>query len=411
MLVGFLALAPLALASSLYTRQGNSYPPTMQRGPKPRDAWVATYNAAKAAGKIPSFAPARLNADGVPYYTGVKTGEDGVCSWSSAHCFGDDDIYDAPDGMYAVGFDDGPTPQSVKLYNFLEANNQTATHFMIGSNIVNNPQIFQQALDIGGHIAVHTWSHSYMTSLTDMELLGELGWTAQAIFDHSHGLIPKFWRPPYGDADDRVRAIATEVFGLTLVGWNRDSNDWCLNEGAGASCAQYGLKNQADLEAELRGWMVGGKSPGPMGLEHESGAHTVGGFINTFSGLKDHGWDARCVPDLFNLPWYHNAVSNDGPIDTSVAIGQGPVSLAVSAPSSSSASSSISSSSSSTSMTTASRAAASAAESTASGSASLSVPSSQAQAARDTSGASLRSRASSVGGALALVLVGAVVLA
>ena len=35
-----------------------------------------------------------------------------------------------------------------------------------------------------------------MTTLTDMEVLGELGWTSQAIYDHS-GLVPKFWRPPY----------------------------------------------------------------------------------------------------------------------------------------------------------------------------------------------------------------------
>jgi hypothetical protein len=37
-----------------------------------------------------------------------------------------------------------------------------------------------------------------------------------------------------GDADNRVRAIAKEVFNLTLVGWNRDSDDWCLNETGGS---------------------------------------------------------------------------------------------------------------------------------------------------------------------------------
>jgi chitin deacetylase len=99
---------------------------------------------------------------------------------------------------------------------------------------------------------------SQMTTLTDMEVLGELGWTSQAIYEYSGGLVPKFWRPPYvsqrplrrpnessarwtdsqpflrqGDADNRVRAIAEEVFGMILVGWNRDSNDWCLNDGPG----------------------------------------------------------------------------------------------------------------------------------------------------------------------------------
>lgn len=41
-----------------------------------------------------------------------------------------------------------------------------------------------------------------MTTLTDMQILGELGWTSQIIFDLS-GLIPRYWRPSYGDVDNR----------------------------------------------------------------------------------------------------------------------------------------------------------------------------------------------------------------
>ena len=32
-----------------------------------------------------------------------------------------------------------------------------------------------------------------------------------------------FQKPPYGDVDARVRAIAKNVFGLTTVIWNHDS--------------------------------------------------------------------------------------------------------------------------------------------------------------------------------------------
>ena len=37
----------------------------------------------------------------------------------------------------------------------------------------------------------------------------------QIIHDLTEGRVPKFWRPPTGDMDNRVRAIAREVFGLT----------------------------------------------------------------------------------------------------------------------------------------------------------------------------------------------------
>ena len=41
----------------------------------------------------------------------------------------------------------------------------------------------------------------------------------QIILDLSDGRVPKFWRPPTGDMDNRVRAIAREVFGLTRMNW------------------------------------------------------------------------------------------------------------------------------------------------------------------------------------------------
>jgi peptidoglycan/xylan/chitin deacetylase (PgdA/CDA1 family) len=36
-----------------------------------------------------------------------------------------------------------------------------------------------------------------MSTLTDHQILGELGWTSQAIYDLSGGFVPKYWRPPY----------------------------------------------------------------------------------------------------------------------------------------------------------------------------------------------------------------------
>ena len=35
-------------------------------------------------------------------------------------------------------------------------------------------------------------------------------------------ITPKYWRPPYGDADNRIRAIAKEVFGLEVILWNQE---------------------------------------------------------------------------------------------------------------------------------------------------------------------------------------------
>ena len=109
------------------------------------------------------------------------------------------------------------------LYDFLNQHDTPATHFMIGINILNNaPQFLRAFQELQGDIAVHTWTHPYMTTKTNEELLGEFGWTMQIIHDSTGGRLPKYWRPPYGDSDNRVRAIAKEVFGLTTVIWNQE---------------------------------------------------------------------------------------------------------------------------------------------------------------------------------------------
>lgn len=44
----------------------------------------------------------------------------------------------------------------------------------------------------------------------------------EIIHNSTGGRVPKFWRPPFGDSDNRVRAIASEVFGLTTLMWNQE---------------------------------------------------------------------------------------------------------------------------------------------------------------------------------------------
>lgn len=43
------------------------------------------------------------------------------------------------------------------------------------------------------------------------------------------GVTPQCWRPPYGDVDDRVRAVA-HAMNLTTILWTYDSNDWMVGE-------------------------------------------------------------------------------------------------------------------------------------------------------------------------------------
>lgn len=186
-------------------------------------------------------------------------------------------------GDWGLTYDDGPFNQGVSavddpyaeptLYNFLaKTNNQKATLFYIGSDVFGFPQAAQRALHDGHVICVHTWSHHPSTSLTNNQLVAEFYWTLKVIKEAT-GITPKCWRPPYGDVDDRVRAIAWQM-GMTTIVWDEDTNDWNM-PGTGG-----GALSPATVDGYFQGWITARTSgkdilKGHIVLEHELNNSTV----------------------------------------------------------------------------------------------------------------------------------------
>lgn len=278
--------------------------------------WIAALNSAVAAGKIPNIPATTLQADGSNPYPGAY--QQSYCSWTANKCNGPDDITDAPDGEWSVAFDDGPTAASTELYDFLQQNNQPGTHFMIGSQILAYQQVFQHAIATNQEVALHTWSHHLLTTLDNFGIVAELGWNMQIIYDLS-GRVPVLYRPPQGDLDARVRAIAKELFNLTAVMWNDECNDWCIQPNGQSACPgrQPGT-TIASVEGAIQASMNKPKSPGVSLLEHELNSYQVGFFKNYYPQLAGKGWKPQAVSDHYGRNWYANARGNfDSPLNAS----------------------------------------------------------------------------------------------
>ncbi|KAK4046410.1 transcription factor IIF subunit tfg1 [Microbotryomycetes sp. JL201] len=296
----------------------NDYPPQSEVGPEPRKslpvpAWLDRLELARDRGLIP-------------------IGREGDrCPGSIADNGCDDlgelaDFVEAPTGLWASTFDDGPSSGSPALYDFLSTRNLKLSHFVIGGNVLAYPEEFEALVDYGGHIGVHTKSSalstrpspdrsrldsSQLTTLSDEQIVGELGWTMQIIYDKS-GQVPAFWRPPYGDIDNRVRHVEMR----STVLWNFDTNDWCLTEGGGSDCSAPGEpQTDSDLEESIVDKADGPKTPGMIVLEHERTERSIEAFESTLQTVEAYGWAVRTVPDLFDLPWYQNLHST-GPAFT-----------------------------------------------------------------------------------------------
>ena len=123
---------------------------------------------------------------------------------------------------------DGPSPDSPRLYDVLKQHNTKATLFIVGSRAISYPETLKRAYNEGHQIAIHTWSHAKVTSLSNVQIVAELKWTEKAIFDII-GVSPIYWRPPYGDVDNRVRNIATQL-GFKTSMWTQgfDTKDVTL---------------------------------------------------------------------------------------------------------------------------------------------------------------------------------------
>ena len=69
-------------------------------------------NEAVAAGKIPDIPPTKDTGGNPEYAKGLDPMSDEICSTTWKCRKNPENVYDVPDGIFAISFDDGPLPVS-----------------------------------------------------------------------------------------------------------------------------------------------------------------------------------------------------------------------------------------------------------------------------------------------------------
>ena len=70
-----------------------------------------------------------------------------------------------------------------------------ATFFVIGSNVLQYPEILIETFKAGHEIGIHTWSHQSLIELTTDQIVSEIMWTIRIIREVI-GYTPRLVRPP-----------------------------------------------------------------------------------------------------------------------------------------------------------------------------------------------------------------------
>ncbi len=106
----------------------------------------------------------------------------------------------------------------------LKAHHASATFFLTGTYMENNPSRTRAMVAAGQEVAAHGYRHQDYRGLSDGAIVRALAaWDSD--YYHligKHG--PPLWRAPYGYTDNRVRVVAAQA-GYSTVYWTLDALD------------------------------------------------------------------------------------------------------------------------------------------------------------------------------------------
>jgi peptidoglycan-N-acetylglucosamine deacetylase len=203
----------------------------------------------------------------------------------------------------AMTFDDGPSAENTpRLLEMLKQRNIKATFFLIGQNVVSNPDLVRRILAEGHEIGNHSWTHPQLSKLSDDRVTAEITQTQDAIKEAS-GFTPTLLRPPYGAITPRQREWIENRFGLNIILWSVDPFDW---KRPGASVITQRILSQA--------------RPGAIILSHDIHKQTVDAMPATLDALIAKGYKFVTVSQLIAMnkpkPTPPETADNDRPAST-----------------------------------------------------------------------------------------------
>jgi peptidoglycan/xylan/chitin deacetylase (PgdA/CDA1 family) len=184
----------------------------------------------------------------------------------------------------AIGFDDGPAPDTSQFVTMLERSHAQATFFMIGEQVdASYRATLLRELRDGDVLGDHTFTHPDL--VTNGEVSAQLQRTIGVIRSLT-GYTPCVFRPPYGDYDQSVIQTARSL-GLATVLWNVDPSDY-TQPGTSTIVARV-------LE-QVR--------PGSIIISHDGGGprgQTLAAYPTIIARLRAQGYRIVTIPQLLGF--------------------------------------------------------------------------------------------------------------
>lgn len=182
--------------------------------------------------------------------------------------------------LIALTFDDGPSETTKLVLDKLEKYNVVGSFFLVGQVITDySKATMQRELSLGCEIDSHSWSHSFMNSMSSNEIINEMQKTSDTIYNMA-GVRPKFFRPPYIATSNTMY----EAIDIPFI--------------CGIACTDWDSSVRAEDRAAT---ILNNAKDGDIVLLHDSYGNTptVEALDAIIQGLKDKGFTFVTVSQLF----------------------------------------------------------------------------------------------------------------
>ncbi|MEG4227317.1 polysaccharide deacetylase family protein [Microcoleus sp. N9_B2] len=186
--------------------------------------------------------------------------------------------------VIALTFDDGPSPETLKILEVLQKHNAVATFFFLGRNLREYPEIAKKVVQAGNAIGNHTWHHFYH-NVTEKTASNEIDYTGIHIY-RSTGAKSLLFRPPGGRLNNGFADYAKKKNHVVVM-WSIDTKDF--------------LQPPA---AAITRTVLSQATSGAIVLLHDGGGdrqQTVEAVSAIIPKLKQQGYRFVTIPQLLQM--------------------------------------------------------------------------------------------------------------
>lgn len=153
------------------------------------------------------------------------------------------------------------------------------TFFAVEFWVEKYPEYAKKIVENGHELQTHSATHPKMSKLSKEEIKKELT-TSISKIESVTGQKVTLFRAPFGDYDNKVISVATEM-NLSTIQWDVDSLDW------------------KDISAkQITEKIVSKTKSGSIILCHNNGLHTAKALPSVLARLKEKGFEFIKISDL-----------------------------------------------------------------------------------------------------------------